>query len=94
MIGPFAKAIQCLEDADTSADRIYYYWLGIIAQLDLLFKANACRMQTSTIEDIRAITNARFDELVANAPNDIYIVAFFLNPGQISLLPLPFRGTC
>ncbi|KAF8451153.1 ribonuclease H-like domain-containing protein [Boletus edulis BED1] len=80
IIGPYAKAIQCLERGDVSPDRVYYYWLGIVAQLDILFKTNAYRLWPATIEEIRAITNARFTEMITNAPNDIYISAFFLNP--------------
>ena len=34
------------------------------------------------MEDIRAIANTQFNEMIENAPNDTYIVAFFLNPGM------------
>ncbi|KIJ10218.1 hypothetical protein PAXINDRAFT_86391 [Paxillus involutus ATCC 200175] len=80
VIGPYAKAIQCLEGGHVTADRVYYYWLGITSQLDSLFRRNEYGLTTSTIEDIRAITNCRFDEMITDAPNDIYIIAFFLNP--------------
>lgn len=32
------------------------------------------------MEEIRAIANSRFKEMIEDAPNDTYIVAFFLNP--------------
>ncbi|KAF8836004.1 hypothetical protein BDN67DRAFT_872931, partial [Paxillus ammoniavirescens] len=80
VIGPYAKVIQCLEGGHVTADRVYYYWLGITSQLDSLFQRNEYDLTTSTIEDIRAITNCRFDEMITDAPNDIYIIAFFLNP--------------
>ncbi|KAF9230189.1 hypothetical protein BU15DRAFT_33786, partial [Melanogaster broomeanus] len=80
VIGPYAKAIQCLEGGHVTADQVYYYWLGITSQLDALFQRNEYDLKTSTIEDIRAITNSRFDEMIMDAPNDIYITAFFLNP--------------
>ena len=81
VIGPYAKAIQCLEGGHVTADQVYYYWLGITSQLDALFQRNEYDLKTRTIEDIRAITNSRFDEMITDAPNDVYITAFFLNPG-------------
>ncbi|KIK75903.1 hypothetical protein PAXRUDRAFT_18582 [Paxillus rubicundulus Ve08.2h10] len=80
VIGPYAKVIQCLEGGHVTADRVYYYWLGITSQLDSLFRRNEYDLTTSTIEDIRAITNCHFDEMITDAPNDIYIIVFFLNP--------------
>ncbi|KAF9237836.1 hypothetical protein BU15DRAFT_75631 [Melanogaster broomeanus] len=41
---------------------------------------NPFKLQQSTMEDIRAIANTRFNEMIEDAPNDTYIVAFFLNP--------------
>ncbi|KAG6379979.1 hypothetical protein JVT61DRAFT_10553 [Boletus reticuloceps] len=79
-IGPFAKAIECLEAVHATPDHVTMYWLGITAQLDHVFKHNSLRLDPSTIDDIRAIMNARFDELIENSPNDLYITAFFLNP--------------
>jgi hypothetical protein len=86
VIGPYVKAIQCLEGGDISPDQGYYYWLGIVAQLNMLFKTNAYCLRPATIEVIRAITNTRFTEMITNAPNDIYISVFFLNPGSWSSL--------
>ncbi|KIJ59093.1 hypothetical protein HYDPIDRAFT_162797 [Hydnomerulius pinastri MD-312] len=79
-LGPWAKALKCLESAHVTADTIYFYWLAIMAQLDEDLTKNPYKMQMSTIEDIRAIANSRFNEMIEDAPNDTYIVAFFLNP--------------
>ncbi|KAF8838962.1 hypothetical protein BDN67DRAFT_906426, partial [Paxillus ammoniavirescens] len=80
-IGPWAKALKCLESAHITADTIYFYWLAIMAQLEEDLKKNSYRMRVSTIEDIRAIANSRFNKMIEDAPNDTYVVAFFLNPG-------------
>ncbi|KAF9228359.1 hypothetical protein BS17DRAFT_763855 [Gyrodon lividus] len=80
VIGPYAKAIQCLEGGHVTANWVYYYWLGITSQLDSLFWRNEYDLTASTIEDICAITNCRFNEIITDAPNDIYLVAFFLDP--------------
>ncbi|KAH7917067.1 hypothetical protein BV22DRAFT_1027014, partial [Leucogyrophana mollusca] len=82
VIGPFAKALKSLESAHVTADQIYYFWLGIIAQLEDIFTKNEYRLQKSTMESIRAITNCCFDEMIEDAPNDTYIITFFLNPGE------------
>jgi hypothetical protein len=79
--GPWAKALKCLESAHITPDIIYFYFLAVVAQLQDEFSKNPYQMRTSTIEGIRAITNSRFDELIEDAPNDTYIIAFFLNPG-------------
>ena len=81
VIGPYVKAIQCLEGGHITADQVYYYWLGITSQLDALFQRNGYDLKTRTIEDIHAITNSCFDEMITDAPNNVYITAFFLNPG-------------
>lgn len=81
VIEPYAKAIKCLEGGHVTADQVYYYWLGITSQLDSFFQRNEYDLMARTIDDIRAITNSRFDEMITDAPNDIYITAFFLNPG-------------
>ncbi|KIJ07798.1 hypothetical protein PAXINDRAFT_89809 [Paxillus involutus ATCC 200175] len=79
-IGPWVKALKCLESAHITADTIYFYWLAIMAQLEEDLKKNSYGMRVSTIEDIRAIANSRFNEMIEDAPNDTYVVAFFLNP--------------
>jgi hypothetical protein len=79
--GPWAKALKCLESANITPDIIYFYFLAVVAQLQDEFSKNPYQMRTSTIEGIQAITNSCFDELIEDAPNDTYIITFFLNPG-------------
>ncbi|KAH9970487.1 ribonuclease H-like domain-containing protein, partial [Lactifluus volemus] len=80
VIGPFAKAIQCLESPHTNPADVYLYWLAIVSQLTHLFSHNRVGLSAATMEDIRAITNKRFDQMINKSPNDVYITAFFLNP--------------
>ncbi|KIK76299.1 hypothetical protein PAXRUDRAFT_18314 [Paxillus rubicundulus Ve08.2h10] len=79
-IGPWEKALKCLESAHIMADTIYFYWLVIMAQLEEDLKKNSYGMQVSTIEDIWAIANSQFNSMIEDASNDTYVVAFFLNP--------------
>ncbi|KAI0054381.1 hypothetical protein BV25DRAFT_1806052 [Artomyces pyxidatus] len=79
---PFAKAIKCLESSLSTAADVYLFWLAAIAQLAQLFKENRIGLQTSTMGSIRAAVNNRFNGMINNAPNDVYIMAFFLDPRE------------
>lgn len=84
--GPWAKALKCLESAHVTADNVYLYWLAIMATIEDDLKKNPYNLKNSTMEDIRAIANSRFNEMIEDAPNDTYIVAFFLNPGMSPII--------
>ncbi|OJA15131.1 hypothetical protein AZE42_12680, partial [Rhizopogon vesiculosus] len=81
-IGPWAKGIKCLEGAHITPDQVYFVFLGILAQHEEDFRKNEFRLKPRTIESIRRIANARFDELINETPqtHDIYIASFVLNP--------------
>jgi hypothetical protein len=85
VLGPFAKAIQCLESPETNPADVYLYWLAIVSQLVYLFSHNRVALPAQTMEDIRAITNKRFDQMINKSPNDVYITAFFLNPRELEV---------
>ncbi|KAI0725715.1 hypothetical protein C8Q72DRAFT_785068, partial [Fomitopsis betulina] len=80
MTMPYAKSIKCLESAHAIPADVYLFWLAIMSKLKQLFTENHLQLPVSTMEDIRAISNQRFNELINNAPQDIYITAFFLDP--------------
>lgn len=79
VVGPFAKAIQCLESLNTNLADVYLYWLAIVSQLVYLFSHNQVGLSAQTMEDIRVITNKCFDQMINKSPNDVYITVFFLN---------------
>lgn len=80
VLGPFAKAIECLEHSHCTAADVFLYWLAIQSQLQYLFEENRVGLPASAIEDIRAIANRRFDEMINESPNDVYLTAFYLDP--------------
>jgi len=57
----------------------YVYWLAIVSQLAYLFNHNHVGLSAKMMEDICAITNKCFNQMINKSPNDIYITAFFLN---------------
>ncbi|KAG1825476.1 uncharacterized protein BJ212DRAFT_1294907 [Suillus subaureus] len=78
--GPYTKAIQCLELAQTTCADVYLYWLAIVTQMEQLIQGNTIRLCKETKTAIHAITNAQFKQMINDAPNDPYITAFFSNP--------------
>lgn len=86
VIGPFAKAIKCLESTHSTAADVYLFWLAIVAQLDHLFRENKVLLPDHVKEDVRAITNRRFNGMLNKTSSDIYLTAFFLDPRVYCLL--------
>jgi hypothetical protein len=80
VIGPFAKAIQCLESTHSTPADVFLFWLAIIAQLDQLFRDSKFQLPNDVKEQIRAITNRRYDGMINTGPTDVYFTAFFLDP--------------
>ncbi|KAG2132129.1 uncharacterized protein EDB93DRAFT_1340200 [Suillus bovinus] len=72
--------VKCLESAHTTCTDIYLYWLAIVTQMEQLLRGNTIRLWEETKLAIRTITNAQFNQMINNAPNDPYITAFFLHP--------------
>jgi hypothetical protein len=80
VIGPFAKSIQCLESTHSTPADVFLFWLAIMAQLDQLFRDSKFQLPNDVKEQIRAITNRRYDGMINNGPTDVYFAAFFLDP--------------
>jgi hypothetical protein len=80
VIGPFAKSIKCLESTHSTAADVYLFWLAIMSQLEELFREDKIKLPNNVKEEIRAITNRRFNGMINDAPTDVYVAAFFLDP--------------
>ncbi|KAJ2987987.1 hypothetical protein NUW54_g9257 [Trametes sanguinea] len=62
---PFARAIKCLESASATASDVYAYWVAIMSRLEFVMsKSSRIKLRPQTMEDIRAIANQRFNELL------------------------------
>lgn len=44
IMGPYMKAIQCLESAHTMCADVYLYWLAIVAQMKQLLRGNTIQL--------------------------------------------------
>ncbi len=84
VVGPFAKAIKCLESTHSTASDVYVFWLAVAAQLEEAFTTgNKAELENESIESIRRLFNTRFNQMINNAPTDIYVTAFFLDPRML-----------
>src|SRR5436190_5155818 len=86
VIGPIAKAIKCLESTHSTPADVYLFWLAVMAQLEEVFCENKVPLPADVKAKIRAVLNRRFDGMINNAPTDVYLSAFFLDPRMCSLL--------
>jgi len=57
---------------------------GPSAKMEQLLEGNTIILLEETKTAIRAITNARFKQMINDAPNDPYITAFFLHPEYLT----------
>ncbi|CDO74521.1 hypothetical protein BN946_scf184846.g2 [Trametes cinnabarina] len=82
---PFARAIRCLEESTITVSDVYAFWLGIMSRLECIMSGcHRAQLSTQTMEDIRAIANQRFKELLEAGPElDVYFAAFFLDPSEL-----------
>jgi len=85
VLGPFAKAILCLESAHSTCADVYLFWISALASIEDLFRSGQSGLQNETIKSIRAISNKRFDQMINDGPTDIYITSFFLDPRKCNV---------
>ncbi|GBE87438.1 hypothetical protein SCP_1101140 [Sparassis crispa] len=73
---PFARAIKCIQSMQSTAADVYLFWQAVTSQLEYLFQENRLKLTVKTMVTIRRITNRRFHEMINEAPEDIYIIAY------------------
>ncbi|KAG8711238.1 hypothetical protein FRC08_016139 [Ceratobasidium sp. 394] len=80
ILEPFARALLCLESAQSTLADVYFFWLSALAALNQHFQSNRSEL---TVQDKRRILGMvlnRFNEVINDAPTDCYLTAFFLDP--------------
>ena len=82
MIGPIAKSIKCLESAHTTVADVFIFYVAFMAEIDDLSKSNKLILLLSVMADIRHLCNKRFNQMINEAPSDIFITGFFLVPSK------------
>ncbi|KAI6143942.1 hypothetical protein BKA82DRAFT_4017174 [Pisolithus tinctorius] len=80
VIGPPAKATKCLESAFANAADVYIYWLAVQASFVEICKKNSTKLPNYVLEQVRQLCNYRFNQMINEAPSNIFITAFYLTP--------------
>ncbi|OCB87760.1 hypothetical protein A7U60_g5083 [Sanghuangporus baumii] len=78
VLSPMAKSITCLESSHSTVADVYLFWLAVTA--DIHFMLSQDGLATSDSEKIRRAVNRRFNQMVNEAPSDVYITGFVLDP--------------
>ncbi|KIO12119.1 hypothetical protein M404DRAFT_125129 [Pisolithus tinctorius Marx 270] len=82
VIGPPAKATKCLESAFANAADVYIYWLAVQASFVEICKKNSTKLPNYVLEQVRQLCNYRFNQMINEAPSNIFITAFYLTPSN------------
>lgn len=99
---PFAKAIQNLESNAVTASDVFLHWISIVSIIKKIIDTddearatnNLTDYEQATTRKLGEILTKRYNEMINNAPTDIYITTFFLDPRKPSyLLARPLLST-
>jgi hypothetical protein len=85
VLGPFAKAILCLESLHSTCADIYLFWIAVLISIEDLFLSGQSGLRDYTVKSAQAIANKRFDQMINDGPTDIYLTSFFLDPRKYFL---------
>lgn len=81
VLEPLAKSIKCLESGHSTPADVFIFWVATLAEYEEFLSGTSHRLNSPTVQDIRAILNKRYQEMIDSSPSDIYIASFFLVPG-------------
>jgi hypothetical protein len=80
VIAPIAKAIQCLESTHSTVADVYIFWLAVTASIHDVITDDKTDLPVIIREKIRKFVNFHFDQMINEAPSDIYLTGFILDP--------------
>lgn len=84
VLAPIAKAITCLESTHSTVSDVYLFWLAVTATIHQIITEDITGLPTEVTEKIRRAVNYRFDQMVNDAPCDVYLTGFLLDPRTFS----------
>ncbi|KAJ7669618.1 ribonuclease H-like domain-containing protein, partial [Mycena olivaceomarginata] len=87
ILEPIARAIKCLEGLEVTVGDIWKFYVAITAVLhDLFTKDETLSIPKSVRDEVSAIVNKRYDEMIHGPSGDLFLSGFFLDPGHTSTL--------
>ena len=83
-LAPVAKLIKCLESSHSTIADVYLFWLAVTGNINDLL--NRVCLETQIKEKIWLAVNSRFNQMVNNAPSDVFLTGFILDPSEFLVL--------
>ncbi|KAJ6627648.1 hypothetical protein B0H10DRAFT_1779160, partial [Mycena sp. CBHHK59/15] len=83
ILEPIARAIKCLEGLEVTVGDVWKFYVAITAVIRDLFDEDVLSFPQSLKDEVCAIVNHRFEEMIDGPSGDIYLVGFYLDPGKI-----------
>lgn len=80
VLAPVAKAITCMESTQSNVSDVYVFWLAVTATIHQIIIEDVTGLPSDVIEDIHKAVNFRFNQMVNDAPDDIYHTGFMMDP--------------
>ncbi|KAG2055259.1 hypothetical protein BDR06DRAFT_1046462 [Suillus hirtellus] len=84
LLAPIAKAITCLESTHSTVSDVYLFWLAVTATIHQIITEDITGLSTEVTEKIQCAVNYRFNQMVNDAPCDVYLTGFLLDPCTFS----------
>ncbi|KAL5490634.1 hypothetical protein ACEPAI_5468 [Sanghuangporus weigelae] len=78
VLSPVAKALTCLESSHSTVADVYLFWLAVSSGIHRMLSQGGLCVADS--EKIRRAVNYRFNQMINDAPSDVYITGFVLDP--------------
>ncbi|KAJ6583273.1 hypothetical protein B0H10DRAFT_1809205, partial [Mycena sp. CBHHK59/15] len=89
ILEPIARAIKCLEGLEVTVGDIFKFYVASTAVLRDFFEENPLSVPLSVQEEVCAIVNRRYDEMIHGPSGDLFLSGFFLDPGISIFRSLP-----
>lgn len=80
VLAQIAKAIMCMESTQSNISDVYVFWLAVTATIHQIIMEDVTGLPSDVTEDICKAVNFRFNQIVNDAPDDVYHTGFMMDP--------------
>jgi hypothetical protein len=80
VLEPLARALLCLESTRSTLGDVYFFWLAALAALNQHFSSKNNLLSAQDKSRLQSMIYSRFNEAMNEAPTDVYVTTFFLDP--------------
>jgi hypothetical protein len=93
ILEPIACAIKCLEGLEVTVGDIWKFYVAITAVLhDLFTNDDTLSIPQQVRDEVSAIVNQRYDEMIHGPSGALFLSGFFLDPGIVFNVIALFRA--